>query len=116
MRIQKSDYLLLVLVIFLVVGIMAEAYVLYFEDNPGLRLYLGLLCAGLIAWPIALTSRRARSAAAGYDRRRERRFFRLRRALDAFLRDASRLNWFVVGAEGAPRDRQGEIDAVKNGM
>ena len=114
MRIKKSSSLLLVLGILLVIGIVAEAYVLYFQDNPVLRLYLGLLCAGLIAWPIAITSRQARSHVAGYQR--QRRFFRLRRALDAFLDGASRLNWLVIGAEGGPRDRQGEIDAVKNGM
>ena len=115
MRINKFSCLLWVLAFFLVFGIVAEAYVLYFQDDPGLRLYLGLLCAGLIAWPIAITSRQARSPVAGYEQLR-RRFFRLRRALDAFLREASRLNWLVVGAEEGPLDRQGEIDTVKNGM
>ncbi len=115
MRIKKSSYLLLVLVIFLVIGIVAEAYVLYFEDNPGLRLYLGLLVAGLIASPIFMASRLARSRVAGYEGQRRRRFFRLRRALDAFLVEASRLNWLVVNAEGGPLD-QAEITKVKNGM
>ncbi len=116
MRIKKSSYLLLMLAILLVVGIVGEAYVLYFPDNPGLRLYLGLLCAGLIAWPIAITSRQARpSRTVNYEQPWRRRFFRLRRALDAFLREASRLNWLVVSAEGGPLD-QAEITKVKNGM
>ncbi len=116
MRIKKSSYLLLVLAIILVVGIVGEAYVLYFPDNPGLRLYLGLLCAGLIAWPIAITSRQARpSPTVRPEQQWQRRFFRLRRALDAFLGEASRLNWLVVSAEGGPLDYP-EIDRVKNGM
>ncbi len=109
---------LLVAMVLLFVGSVSHTYVVYAVDDWALRLRLAFLCTMVIAWSLVL----APSAAAASERDERplrRRFFRLRRAIDALINEATRLNWIVLDAQRHPqvrRKREPEIDAVKQHM
>ncbi len=106
---------LLVSMVLLFVGSVSHTYVVYAVDDWALRLRLALLCMMVIAWSLIM----APSAAAREEGPLRRRFFRLRRAIDALINEATRLNWIVLDAQRDPqvrRKREPEIDAVKQHM
>lgn len=109
---------LLVSMVLLFVGSVSHTYVLYAVDDWALRLRLALLSVMVIAGSLVM----ALSAAAASKREEgplRRRFFRLRRAIDALINEATRLNWIVLEAQRDPqvrREQEPEIDAVKQHM
>ena len=104
--------------VLLFVGSMSHTYVLYAVDDWTIRLRLAFLCAMVIAWSVVM----ALSAPAASEREEgpsRRRFFRLRRAIDDLVNEATRLNWIVLDAQRdqhVRRKRKPEIDAVKQHM
>ncbi len=109
---------LVVAMILLFVGSVSHTYVVYAVDDWALRLRLAFLCTMVIAWSLIMTP-----SAADVARREEaparRRFFRMRRAIDDLIKEATRLNWIVLDAQRGPqvrREREPEIDAVKQHM
>jgi hypothetical protein len=100
----------------LLTALAGEAFVLYFVDNPPLRLVLGLLLLAVIVWASArlgvvdlLTQSPVRPV-------HERRFVRLRSQVQKLLAEIRRLNWMAVDAERGFRSREQamqEMDAIE---
>ncbi len=109
---------LIVSMVLLFLGSVGHTYVLYAVDDWALRLRLAFLCTMVIAWSLIMAP-----SAADVARREEaparRRFFRMRRAIDDLINEATRLNWIVLDAQRdqhVRRKRKPEIDAVKQDM
>lgn len=104
----------------LLAGIAGEVFVLYAVEDPILRVRLGILCIAAIAWPLAMAARRPALASTQAPAVRHRgRFFLLRRRVEEFLREVTRLNWLVLDTKrssGIARGRQFEIDTVKQDL
>ena len=106
---------LAVAMVLLFVGSVSHTYVLWTVDDSAIRFRLATLCVLMIAWSLVL----APKAIAAYrhdNRPHRRRFFRLRRAIDAIINEATRLNWLVLDAQRDPqirKMREPEIDTVK---
>ena len=104
----------------LLAGIAGEVFVLYAVEDPVLRVRLGILCIAAIAWPLAMAARRPALASTQAPAVRHRgRFFLLRRRVEEFLREVTRLNWLVLDTKrssGIARGRQFEIDTVKQDL
>ena len=109
-----------VLGFFLLIGVAGEMVVLYAIDDPLLRLRLGLVCLAIIAWPIAMTAWRPTfSTTESLEPPHNRRFYLLRRRVEEFLREVTRLNWLVLDANRDPRiaeQRGTEIATVKHDL
>ena len=116
----KSKVATYLLGLLLLTGIAGEVFVLYVVDDPFLRVRLGLLCVAVIAWPLALAAKRPALASTRAPAVRHRgRFFLLRRRVEEFLREVTRLNWLVLDTKrnsGIARGRQFEIDTVKQDL
>ena len=117
---RKSKVVTYLLGFLLLAGIVGEVFVLYAIDDPVLRVRLGILCIAVIAWPLALAVRRPALASTQAPPVRHRgRFFLLRRRVEEFLREVTRLNWLVLDTKrnsGIARSRQDEIDTVKQDL
>ena len=104
----------------LLAGIVGEVFVLYTVGDPILRVRLGILCIAAIAWPLAMAAKRPALASTQKPAVRHRgRFFLLRRRVEEFLREVTRLNWLVLDTKrssGIARGRQIEIDTVKQDL
>ena len=104
----------------LLAGIAGEVFVLYAVEDPVLRVRLGILCIAAIAWPLAMAARRPALGSTTAPAVRHRgRFFLLRRRVEEFLREVTRLNWLVLDTKrssGIARGRQFEIDTVKQDL
>ena len=104
----------------LLAGIVGEVFVLYTVGDPVLRVRLGILCIAAIAWPLAMAARRPALASTQAPAVRHRgRFFLLRRRVEEFIREVTRLNWLVLDTKrssGIARGRQFEIDTVKQDL
>ena len=115
---KKIKALTYVLGFFLLIGVAGEVVVLYAIDDPALRLRLGLLCLAVIAWPLAVaTWRPGFSTTKEPEKPHNRRFYLLRRRVEEFLREVTRLNWLVLDANRDPRvaeQRGAEIAMVKH--
>ena len=116
----KSRVVTYLLGILLFAGIAGEVFVLYAVEDPVLRVRLGILCIAAIAWPLAMAARRPALASTQAPAVRHRgRFFLLRRRVEEFLREVTRLNWLVLDTKrnsGIARGRQFEIDTVKQDL
>ncbi len=101
-------------------GIVGEVFVLYAVEDAVLRLRLGLLCIAVIAWPLAMAAKRPALASTQAPAARHRgRFFLLRRRVEEFIREVTRLNWLVLDTKrssGIARGRQEEIETVKQDL
>lgn len=98
-------------------AIAAETIVLYAVEDPVLRVRLGLLCLAFVAWPLAVAAwRPAISSTEDAEPPTQRRFYLLRRRVEEFLREVSRLNWLVLDARRdahTAEARREEIETVK---
>ena len=98
-------------------GVVGEALVLYALEDSVLRLRLGLLCIAWVAWPLALAAwRPAFSSTRDPELPTNRRFYLLRRRVEEFLREVTRLNWLVLDANrdaGTAETRRDEIETVE---
>lgn len=116
----KSKVVTYLLGLLLLAGIAGEVFVLYAVEDPVLRVRLGILCIAMIAWPLAMAARRPALASTQAPAVRHRgRFFLLRRRVEEFLREVTRLNWLVLDTKrssGIARGRQFEIDTVKQDL
>ena len=116
-KIKAVTYLL---GLFLLIGVAGEVAVLYAIDDPLVRLRLGLLCLAMIVWPLAVTAwRPSYSTTKQPEQPLNRRFYLLRRRVEEFLREVTRLNWLVLDANRDPRTaelRSAEITTVKNDL
>ncbi len=116
----KSRVVTYLLGFLLLAGIAGEVFVLYTVEDPFLRVRLGILCIAAIAWPLAMAARRPALATTQAPAVRHRgRFFLLRRRVEEFLREVTRLNWLVLDTKrssGIARGRQSEIDTVKQDL
>ena len=101
-------------------GIAGEVFVLYSVEDPVMRVRLGLLFIAVIAWPLAMAAKRPALASTQAPPVRHRsRFFLLRRRVEEFLREVTRLNWLVLDTKrssGIARGRQDEIETVKQDL
>ncbi len=100
----------------MLVGVVGEALILFFATDPVLRLRVGMLLLGLIAWPLFYAARRFPAGDAIIGERPRRRFGRLRRWTRELLREISRLNWTVVDVDRGFRSREAakvEINAIE---
>ncbi len=117
---KKSKALTYVLGFFLLIGVAGEVAVLYGIDDPLMRLRLGLVCLAMIAWPLAVAAwRPSYSSTRDPEQPHHRRFYLLRRRVEEFLREVTRLNWLVLDANRDPRtaeQRSAEIATVKHGL
>ena len=117
---KKSKALTYVLGLFLLIGVAGEVVVLYAIDDPLMRLRLGLVCLAMIAWPLAVAAwRPSYSTTKEPEQRHNRRFYLLRRRVEEFLREVTRLNWLVLDANRDPRtaeQRATEIATVKHDL
>ena len=120
MSVQKSKKIkafTYVLGLLVLTGVAGEVFVLYAIDDAFLRVRLGLLCIAVIAWPLAVSALRpalltTKEPAAPYNRR----FYLLRRRVEEFLREVTRLNWLALDANRDPNvaeQRRDEIETVK---
>ncbi len=109
-----------VLGFFLLIGVAGEVAVLYAIDYPLTRVRLGLLCLAIIAWPLAVAAwRPSYSSTRDPEQPHHRRFYLLRRRVEEFLREVTRLNWLVLDANRDPRtaqQRSTEIATVKHDL
>ncbi len=116
----KSRVVTYLLGLLLLAGIAGEVFVLYAVEDPFLRVRLGILCIAAIAWPLAMAARRPALATTQAPAVRHRgRFFLLRRRVEEFLREVTRLNWLVLDTKrssGIARGRQEEIETVKQDL
>jgi hypothetical protein len=98
-------------------AIAAETLVLYLVEDPVLRVRLGLLCLAFVAWPLGVAAwRPAVSSTKDAEPPTQRRFYLLRRRVEEFLREVSRLNWLVLDANRDAHTaaaRRDEIATVK---
>jgi len=119
-KLGKSRIVTYLLGLLLLAGIVGEVFVLYTVGDPVLRVRLGILCIAAIAWPLAMAARRPALATTQAPAVRHRgRFFLLRRRVEEFLREVTRLNWLVLDTKrnsGIARGRQFEIDTVKQDL
>ncbi len=102
--------------IIMLLGVVGEAVVLFFVDDPVLRLRVGMLLLAMIAWPLFYAARRFPAGDAVLAEHPRRRFGRLRRWTRELLREVSRLNWTVVDVNRGFRDRKAakeEIAAIE---
>ena len=102
---------------FMLLGVTGEALVLFFLDDPVLRLRLGMTLLGLIVWPIVLVYRRFPAEQLLPTRPPRRRFSQLRRWVHELIREVRRLNWVVVDTQRGFRSEdsaQEEIDAIEH--
>ncbi len=117
---RKSRVVTYLLGLLLLAGIAGEVFVLYAVDDPVLRVRLGLLGIAVIVWPLAMAAKRPALASTQEPAVRHRgRFFLLRRRVEEFLREVTRLNWLVLDTKrnsGIARSRQDEIDTVKQDL
>ena len=117
---RKSKVVTYLLGLLLLTGIAGEVFVLYAVDDPDWRVRLGLLCIAVIVWPLAMAAKRPALASTREPPVRHRgRFFLLRRRVEEFLREVTRLNWLVLDTKrnsGIARSRQDEIDTVKQDL
>lgn len=117
---KKSKALTYVLGLFVLIGVAGEVAVLYAIDDPLMRLRLGLVCLAMIAWPLAVTAwRPSYSSTRDPEQPHHRRFYLLRRRVEEFLREVTRLNWLVLDANRDPRtaeQRSAEIATVKRDL
>ncbi len=117
---KKSKALTYVLGFFLLIGVAGEVVVLYGIDDPLMRLRLGLVCLAMIAWPLAVAAwRPSYSTTKEPEQPHNRRFYLLRRRVEEFLREVTRLNWLVLDANRDPRtaeQRATEIATVKHDL
>ncbi len=116
----KSRVVTYLLGLLLLAGIAGEVFVLYAVEDPISRVRLGILCIAVIAWPLAMAARRPALATTQAPAVRHRgRFFLLRRRVEEFLREVTRLNWLVLDTKrssGIARGRQFEIDTVQQDL
>ena len=117
---EKSGVATYLLGLLLLAGIAGEVFVLYSVVDPVSRVRLGLLCIAVIVWPLAMAAKRPALASTQAPPVRHRgRFFLLRRRVEEFLREVTRLNWLVLDTKrssGIARGRQFEIDTVKQDL
>ncbi len=117
---QKSKVVTYLLGLLLLAGIAGEVLVLYAVEDPVLRVRLGILCIAVMALPLAMAWKRPALASTREPAVRHRgRFFLLRRRVEEFLREVTRLNWLVLDTKrnsGVARGRQVEIDTVKQDL
>ncbi len=117
---KKIKAVTYVLGFFILTGIAGEVVVLYAIDDPVMRLRLGLLCLAVLVWPLAVTVwRPSFSTTKDPEPPHNRRFYLLRRRVEEFLREVTRLNWLVLDANRDPRtaaQRRDEITLVKQDL
>jgi hypothetical protein len=117
---KKIKAVTYVLGFLLLIGVAGEVAVLYAIEDPVLRLRLGLLCLAIIAWPLAVTAwRPSYSTTKQPEHPLNRRFYLLRRRVEEFIREVTRLNWLVLDANRDSRTaelRSAEITTVKNDL
>ncbi len=97
-------------------ALLAEAAILYYLDDPTIRLGAGLALLAAIVWlsaKVGVVSRIQQTLVRGFKRRR---YLELRRLVDRFLADVRRLNWLAAGAERGFQTRSvadREIDTIE---
>jgi hypothetical protein len=110
----KIKVLTYILGAIVVSGAVGEGLVLYAVEDPVLRLRLGLLCIAWIAWPLAIAAwRPALSSTRDPELPTNRRFYLLRRRVEEFLREVSRLNWLALDANRDPRTAEARRDEIE---
>ncbi len=117
---KKSKALTYLLGFFVLIGVAGEVAVLYAIDDSFMRLRLGLLCLAMIVWPLAVAAwRPSYLTTKDPEQAHNRRFYLLRRRVEEFLREVTRLNWLVLDANRDPRTaelRATEIVTVKHDL
>ncbi len=87
----------LIVAMLMIGGVATEMYVLMGIADPTNRVRLGMLALLPIVWPIYWISRQFPPVIIQREAPQPlRRYSRLRKAVDGFLRDVSRLNWAVA--------------------
>jgi hypothetical protein len=113
----------IILAVLFVAAIIADGTVLYFIEEPGKRLFLGLLVLLPILWPAVWATRRLsklglfpqKPSAATH----KRRYYELRKYTEQLLGEVSRLNWIAIDADRGFRSQDAknvEVDAIKQRM
>ena len=93
-------------------GVLAEGYVLYFVENPAVRIRLGMFLLAPIVIPLMWAPHRFPVFGMPQARPR-RRFTRLRRWVRELLREISRLNWLAVDTDRGYDDREENKDEIE---
>ena len=102
----------------LATALLLEAAVLYFVEEPIVRLYVGLALFVLIAWMLASTQV-AEVMGDLPERIRQRRYPKMRAKVKLFLAEVSRLHWMAVDGDRQFRNREeavAEMDAIEERM
>jgi hypothetical protein len=101
-------------VIVLIAALLANAAVLWFGDEPSLRLSLGLLLLAPIIWASARLGVVELVSQAPSDKVHKRRFVQLRSQVQQLLEEIRRLNWMAVDAERGFRSREAAMREMDN--
>ncbi|MCZ6918336.1 MAG: hypothetical protein O7I93_16295 [Gemmatimonadetes bacterium] len=97
-------------------GVMAEGYVLYFVNDPALRIRIGMFLLAPIVIPLLWAPHRFPVFGLPQARPR-RRFTQLRKWVRELLREISRLNWLAVDTDRGYDDREekkAEIEGIES--
>jgi len=89
----------------LVVALLGEAALLYFGQDPLLRLVLGLLLLAIVVWSSARLGVVDLLSQSPADQIHKRRFVLLRSQVQQLLDEIRRLNWMAVDVERGFRTR-----------
>jgi len=114
-RSQIHARILLNVVLF--VSLAAEIFVLYVLTEPGVRVGLGVLPLIPIMWASSRLGIVDRFSRALYERKRTRRYVRLRARVDQLLEEIKRMNWVVVDMERGlctEEAARGELEASRS--
>jgi hypothetical protein len=93
-------------------GVLAEGYVLYFVNDPALRIRLGMFLLAPIVIPLLWAPHRFPVFGMPQARPR-RRFSLLRRWVRELLREISRLNWLAIDTDRGYDDREEKKDEIE---
>ena len=106
----------IVIAVILAAALGSMGVLLYYGEDPSVRLGVGLLLIGVIMWTSAhLGIVEWVSVSVGRPFKR-RQFHLLRSLVDQFISDVRRLNWMVIDAERGVRPKesmQSELDALE---
>ncbi len=93
-------------------GVMAEGYVLYFVNDPDLRIRIGMFLLAPIVIPLLWAPHRFPVFGMPQARPR-RRFTQLRKWVRELLREISRLNWLAVDTDRGYDDREEKKEEIE---
>ena len=113
MRAQHTKFDVVLTALLLVAGIAEYGIVLFFVDDPELRLRFGLLALVPIVWAVAWLARETATAGRPHPHNvPRRRYIRLRSAMREFIAEVTRLNWAVIEVRRGPTNHDAAVGRV----